>query len=74
MALIQELAPGDTLVIGNTRIRLERKSGQRARLRIDSDQDVEHVKAGGEQPPATHLEPKRTGTQPFLRRPQRVCQ
>jgi hypothetical protein len=47
MSLHLDLAPGDTLLIGDgTRIRLEKKTGQRARLVIDSPDDVSRVKAG----------------------------
>lgn len=54
MAVFQELAPGDTLLVGgHTRIRLEHKSGSRARLRIESDQDIDRVKAGEPLPPTT---------------------
>lgn len=64
MAVFIELDPGDTLAIGpRTRVRLERKSGQRARLRIESDEDIERVKAGDEPPPMV-APPAR----PFLRR------
>jgi hypothetical protein len=52
MAYYMELAPGDTLVVGDgTRISVERKSGQRTRLKIESDQDVERIKAGEPVPP-----------------------
>lgn len=71
MAVYMELAPGDTLVVGKSRIRLERKSGQRARLMIDSAEDIERVKAG-EPVPATV--PLQAGSppnhvMPFLKRP-----
>jgi hypothetical protein len=75
MAVFQELAPGDVLMIGpDTRIRMERKSGSRARLRIDSTQDIERVPAGqpapqlqaAKTPAATATKPK---AGPFLRRP-----
>lgn len=74
MAVYMELAQGDTLVIGNSRIRLERKSGQRARLMIDSAEDIERVKAGDDVPnmkPPTSTPPSApvSTTQPFLRRP-----
>lgn len=45
MALYRDVKPGDELRIGNTKITVETKSGQRTRLRIDSPFDVEHVKA-----------------------------
>ncbi|CAM5591324.1 hypothetical protein [Rhodanobacter lindaniclasticus] len=75
MAVFQELAPGDVLMIGpDTRIRMERKSGSRARLRIDSTQDIERVPAGQ---PAPQLQATKTPAAaatkpqpgPFLRRP-----
>ncbi|MGC1549385.1 MAG: hypothetical protein WA777_12720 [Rhodanobacter sp.] len=47
MPFFQELAPGDTLMVGHdTRITLVAKSGQRARLKIDSDADIERIKSG----------------------------
>jgi hypothetical protein len=73
MAVFQELAPGDTLLIGsNTRIRLEHKSGGRARLRIESDQDIERVKAGERlaTPAKAPATPAPTDLpRPFLKRP-----
>lgn len=78
MAVILELAPGDTLVVGPaTRIRMVHKSGQRARLAIDSDMDVERIKAGDPLPPVAEQAPTRspaptaptnTAPQPFLQR------
>lgn len=78
MAFFVDLAPGDTLVVGHgTRIVMESKTGQRARLRVDSDQDVERVKAGESLPTrATSADatPPRPGPeehvapQPFLKR------
>lgn len=73
MAVYLDLAAGDTLLIGsNTRIRLERKSGGRARLRIESSQDVDHVKAGDDLPAPG--KPDRAAEtddmpRPFLKRP-----
>lgn len=76
MAVILELAPGDTLVVGPaTRIRMVHKSGQRARLAIDSDMEVERIKAGEPLPPAAAPAPPRPAApaasaapQPFLQR------
>jgi hypothetical protein len=51
MALFLEVEPCDELRIGRSTVRIERKSGQKARLRIDSPDDVHHVKPG-EEPPA----------------------
>lgn len=78
MAVLLELAPGDTLVVGgSTRIRMVQKSGQRARLAIDSHEDVERIKAGDPVPPISAAAPvKAAPTQtpaqapvvPFLQR------
>ena len=73
MAVFIELAPGDTLVIGRSRVRMERKTGQRARLAIESPEDVERIKAG-ETIPAIHASlavPAQPATpqRPVLRRP-----
>ena len=47
MALHIEVEPGDSIRIGpHTTVRMERKSGQRARLRIDSTEDIAQYKAG----------------------------
>lgn len=77
MAVFQELAPGDVLMIGpDTRIRMERKSGSRARLRIDSTQDIERVPAGQPTPKLQTVAPQGAAASPptpkagpFLRRP-----
>lgn len=73
MAVFMELAPGDTLIVGKSRIRMERKSGQRARLAIDSTDDVERIKAGEPLPaPRTTPAPApvaSTTPMPVLRRP-----
>jgi hypothetical protein len=51
MALYLDLAVGDSLKIGpDTTIKMEAKSGQRARVRIDSKADVRHLKAGEAEP------------------------
>lgn len=78
MAFFVDLAPGDTLVVGHgTRIVMESKTGQRARLRVDSDQDVERVKAGEIMPtraapadtaPLRTPPEQRAVPQPFLKR------
>jgi hypothetical protein len=74
MAVYMELSQGDTLVIGNSRIRLERKSGQRARLMIDSTDDIDRIKAGDDVPAAKVTPPAQTAraaptATPFLKRP-----
>lgn len=78
MAFFLDLAVGDTLLIGDSQLKLEKKSGQRARLAINSTKDVERIKAGEPVPdlpadqkaPDTAPErpPPRTRQAPFLRR------
>lgn len=68
MAVYMDLAPGDTLTIGKSRIRLERKSGQRARLMIDSREDIDRIKAG-EPVPAQRADSPPSHNMPFLKRP-----
>lgn len=47
MALHLDAEPGDTIRIGpHTLIRLERKNGKRARLAIESNEDIAQYKAG----------------------------
>lgn len=49
MALFLDLELGDALRIGDdTVVRLEAKSGKRARLRIESPADVKHLRGGEE--------------------------
>lgn len=50
MAVVMELSVGDSLVIGKSIIRLDRKNGSRARLVIDSAENIERIKAGDRQP------------------------
>lgn len=75
MAVYLELSVGDTLVIGNSRIRVERKTGQRTRVAIDSAEDVERIKAGdpvpAQQQQNTSAAPAAPSVQPVpvLRRP-----
>lgn len=53
MALFLDVDHGETIVIGGSRITLQKKSGTRARLRIDSEEEV-HLDRGmqGEGAPA----------------------
>lgn len=48
MALFLDAEPGDEIRIGQSVVRIERKSGQKARLRIESTEDVHHTKPGDE--------------------------
>lgn len=52
MPLTRDVRPGDILRIGDTVISVERASGQRARLRIDSALPIRHDRAGSESAPA----------------------
>lgn len=74
MAVYMDLAQGDTLVIGGSRVRIERKSGQRVRLMIDSQEDIERIKAGDDvpamkQPATAPAPPAPASNKPFLQRP-----
>lgn len=74
MSVYMELSQGDTLVIGNSRIRLERKSGQRARLMIDSTEDIDRIKSGDAIPATPVIAPPAVtrpaaSPAPFLKRP-----
>lgn len=63
MALMLDADPGDSIRIGATTIlRIERKTGQRTRLRIDSSEDIAQFKAG-EQLPVLD-KPKRAAPEP----------
>lgn len=51
MALKLDADPGDSIRIGaNTLLRIERKTGQRTRLSIESNEDIEQFKAGEKVP------------------------
>lgn len=45
MAMFQDLRPGDSVRIGTTVITVQAKTGGRARLRIDSQDDVQVIRA-----------------------------
>lgn len=66
MAVVMELSVGDSLVIGKSIIRLDRKNGSRARLVIDSSEDIERIKAGDRLP---NTATNQQAPAPFLRRP-----
>lgn len=76
MALFLDIEPGDTVRIGQSSIVLEAKSGRRARLRIDSTEDVTHSKGGSESTLArsapTEPAPD-TGRKPIFTRPARFA-
>ena len=74
MAFYQELLPGDTLVVGNSRIQIERKTGQRVRVAIESPEHVERIKAGEPMPALTskstaQAQPAAPQQTAFLKRP-----
>lgn len=73
MAVFMELAPGDTLRIGKSIVRLEYKTGARARLSVDSAEHIERIKAHGPRAPQTDAPAKpavpSTEPMPFLKRP-----
>jgi len=48
MALFLSVELGDTVKIGSSTIAFEKKSGRMVRLKINSAEDVEHVKSGEE--------------------------
>lgn len=66
MPVVMELNAGDSLVVGKSIIRLDRKNGSRARLVIDSSENIERIKAGDKARPATEAA---TPQSSFLRRP-----
>ncbi|GEM_PF-7123746 len=55
MALKLDLAPGDAVRIGDSVIKLEEKSGKRARISIDSNEDIQAYKAGAKIPSSKAL-------------------
>jgi len=63
MPLFLTVELGDELKIGRSLISFEEKSGRRVRMKIDSQEDVEHVKRADE--------PKEKPT-PALTRPRRA--
>jgi hypothetical protein len=64
MPLFLDVEPGDTLRIGSgTTVRVERKRGQRTRLRIDSEYRVQFDRAADDVPLPGKPEP------PVIRRP-----
>lgn len=72
MAVFMELAPGDVLRIGQSIVRLEYKTGARARLSVDSTEHIERIKAHDQRTPAPDAPAKPSPTTepvPFLKRP-----
>lgn len=68
MPLIRELKPGDSLRIGDITIVAERKTGQSARLSIDTTLKVQHIKAGAT-PAASSPAPAATAAAEVAPRP-----
>lgn len=72
MAVFVELTPGDAVAIGKSVVRMERKSGQRCRLSIQSPEGVSLVKDG--EVPARLKDTRATqarplGDSPYLKPP-----
>ncbi len=64
MALFLDVEPGDVVRIGaDTVVQVERKSGQRTRIRIDSEYKVQFNRAGKAERPTAAPET------PLIRRP-----
>lgn len=57
MALFLSVELGDSIRIGANLVTVEVKSGRRVRLRIDSDEDIEHLRPG-ETPSEPEPEPE----------------
>lgn len=64
MSLFLTVELGDDLKIGNSLISFEEKSGRRVRMKIDSQEDVEHIKRADE--------PVKEKPIPSLTRPKRA--
>lgn len=73
MAVFMELAPGDVLRIGKSVVRLEYKTGARARLSVESGEHIERIKAhdARAQAPGQSAAPAAAAQEPvpFLQRP-----
>jgi hypothetical protein len=73
MAVFLDVPVGDSVRIGNSTITVEEKSGRRARLRIDTREDVSLERAGAMRrvepaPPSAQPAPS-APTPPVLTRP-----
>lgn len=69
MGLFLELLPGEGVRIGDSTVKVEDKSGRKIRLRIESSEEIEHVKdaAALRRGPRTTASPAAPG--PSLQRP-----
>lgn len=72
---IHELKPGETVTIGDSRVTLEAKSGQRARLRIESNEPIvkgrrEPMAARPFASSSTPAEPQQAAAVPIVPRPR----
>lgn len=53
--IVYELKPGETFTVGSTVVRLEHKSGQRARLSIDAPANIEVRRSPVTDAPTPHM-------------------
>jgi hypothetical protein len=64
MAMFQDLRPGDSIRVGTTTITVQAKTGARARLRIDSPEDVQVVRAEDASSDVADTTPRAPGMTP----------
>lgn len=69
MAMFQDLRPGDSIRIGSTTITVQAKSGARSRLRIDSPEDVQVIRAEDAGPDVANTAPRAPGMVPSAKVP-----
>lgn len=69
MALNLDLSPGDVVLIGNSRLTVEEKTGRRTRVRIESNEDVRHQKTELRRPGEGPAPIPNPAAPPALRRP-----
>lgn len=69
MAMFQDLRPGDSIRIGSTTITVQAKSGARSRLRIDSSEDVQVIRADDTGADVANQTPRAPGMTPGAKAP-----
>ncbi len=70
MAVFLDVPVGDSVRIGNSTITVEEKSGRRARLRIDTREDVSLERAGATSRPPSPAPAAQAPVPPVLTRPK----